>query len=168
MAAGVWVSSDNAVIVVEEPRVQPIVAERTVAGVVAAGQQGPQGEPGPPGQAGENFLTYPAGANIGGHRAVVLNSNEEAIYADYSNLDHAFKVLGITTGAASAGADATIQPFGEIAEPSWNWALDQPVYLGANGQLTQTPPSSGFLLVVGFPISPTKLYVEIGESIFLQ
>lgn len=43
---------DNAVVIVEEPRVQPIVAERTVAGIVAAGQQGPAGATGPAGPPG--------------------------------------------------------------------------------------------------------------------
>ncbi len=43
---------DEEVIVVEQPRVQTVVVDRGVAGVVAAGQQGPQGLVGPQGPAG--------------------------------------------------------------------------------------------------------------------
>jgi hypothetical protein len=39
-------------VLVEAPRVQLVVAERTVAGVVAAGQQGPAGATGPAGPPG--------------------------------------------------------------------------------------------------------------------
>lgn len=43
---------DNAVVVVEKPQVSTVVADRAVAGVVAAGQQGPAGATGPAGPPG--------------------------------------------------------------------------------------------------------------------
>ncbi len=128
---------------------------------------GVQGPPGPPGPEGGSGLTHTAGVSLGGHRAVVLNAAEEAIYADNTTLTHADKVLGITTGAVTAGQAASIRTTGEITEPSWAWALDQAIFLGVDGMLTQTPPSSGFLLVMGFPISATKMFLAIGEPTIL-
>lgn len=127
-------------------------------------ETGTQGPPGPP---GNSNVSYTAGVALGGHRAVVLDASENAIYADHTNLAHADKVIGITTGAVTAGDAASIQTEAEITEPSWSWTLDQPIFLGATGLLTQTPPSSGFLLVMGFPISATKMFLAIGEPTIL-
>lgn len=135
------------------------------SGMVAlVGAPGPRGIPGPD---GGTALQYPAGESLGGHRMVVLDDAAEAIYADNGTPAHAVKVLGITTGAAAAGDAATIQTGGELTEPSWAWTLNQPVYLGTNGTLTQTPPVAGFSLIVGFPITPTTIYMAIGQPITL-
>jgi hypothetical protein len=55
------------------------------------------------------------------------------------------------------GADVTVQFAYAITEGSWTWTLGQEVFLSTNGLLTQTPPTSGFLEGVGFPLSPTIL-----------
>lgn len=133
--------------------------------IVTVGEVGPQGSQGDPG--GATGVTKTAGVSLSGHRAVVLNSSSEAIYADSSVLTHRDKVLGITTGAASAGADATILTYGELVEPSWAWTLDEPVFLGLNGLLTQTVPTSGFVQRVGFPTSATSLFIDIDDAITL-
>lgn len=130
-------------------------------------EQGPPGPQGIPGPTGGTALQYPAGMALGGHRMIVLDDTGLAIYADNSIPAHAGKVLGMTTGAANPGELATIQTGGELTEPSWSWLLNQPIYLGANGLLTQTPPVTGFSLIVGFPITATKAYISIKQLIFL-
>lgn len=146
--------------------VKRVVVETPVVRV-NLGVPGPRGETGPTGPAGGATKVVTAGASIGGHRVVVLNAAEEAIYADNSDLTHVDKVLGLSLGAAAIGDQFNVIRLGDVSEPSWNWALDQPVFLSTAGQLTQVPPTTGFLLVVGFPIAPTKLYVDIGESVVL-
>ncbi|MDP2786260.1 MAG: hypothetical protein Q8O38_16955 [Sulfurimicrobium sp.] len=130
-------------------------------------EQGPPGPQGIPGPTGGSALQYLAGIALGGHRMVVLDDAGLAIYADKSIPAHAGKVLGMTTGAANPGELATIQTGGEMTEPSWSWLLNQPIYLGANGLLTQTPPVTGISLIVGFPITATKVFISIKQLIFL-
>ncbi len=89
------------------------------------------------------------------------------VYADADNLDHAGAVLGLTTGAIEAGAEGEVLTRGEIEEPTWNWPPRALIYLRNNGQLLAVPPNSGFLCVVGFSLSATKLYVAIQPSIVL-
>ena len=134
--------------------------------VVFGGEQGPQGAQGIPGPVGGSALQYPAGAALSGHRMVVLEAGL-AIYADKDTPAHAGKVLGMTTGAAALGELATIQTGGELTEPSWAWTLDQPIFVGVTGTLTQTPPATGFVLTVGFPITATKIFLAIGEPTIL-
>jgi hypothetical protein len=127
---------------------------------------GPQGPPGTGG--GSSDLSIVAAVALGGHRIVVPDENGKAIYADNTILSHANKVLGMTTGAVAESGTATVRIEGEITESSWTWTLDIPVWLSTNGLMTQTPPTTGFSLIIGFPISATKLFIDIREPIFLS
>lgn len=135
--------------------------------VVSGGSAGPRGEMGPAGPSGGSSIVVTSDIAIGGNRAVVVDASNHAQYASNQTLTHANKVVGISINAAAAGDSINVLRSGEITEPSWNWTLDQPVYLADNGTLTQTPPSNPalFSLIVGFPITATKLFVSIREPI---
>jgi hypothetical protein len=128
---------------------------------------GPPGPPGPQGPSGVVQITRTAGVALSGHRIVRLNADGEAIYADCETLSDASVVLGMTVGAAEQGASATIQTEGELVEPSWTWNPDLPIFLSTAGQLTQTPPASGFVLCVAVPTGIDRAVVRIGEPILL-
>lgn len=133
--------------------------------VIDTGQEGP---PGPPGPAGDgSLLSKVAVGAIGGHRVVIASGADGAALADKDTPAHMFKVLGITTGAAVNGASVEISVFGEVTEPSWSWS-EGPVWLGNNGLLTQTLPSTGFQLMIGTAIAPTVLMLKIGAPISLS
>lgn len=159
-------------VVIESPDIDVVVVDEDVhivdtiheMSVITVGEAGPAGADGV--DAGGQIIKT-AAVSIGGHRVVVPDSTGGVIYADASTLTHRDKVLGVTTGAASASASATIQTYGELTEPSWAWTLDEPVFLGLTGLLTQTPPSSGFLQRVGFPTAATKLFIDIDNAITL-
>lgn len=130
--------------------------------IVEVGQQGPAGPPG-----GEGILKT-AGATIGGHRAVVTDSTSDVVvYADNTNPAHEAAVFGITTGAAASGASVLVKTSGEIEEPSWIWTPQGAIYLSTNGNLTQTPPTTGFCLALGYAVTSTKMLVNIGQAITL-
>lgn len=126
-------------------------------------QRGPAGQPGDPGY----LVSYSAGAILGGHRVVVLDGTSLAIHADPSTPNHAGRILGITTSAVGLGDPATIRTHGPITEPSWNWNTSLSVFLASNGQLTQTPPESGFLQVIGFPTAADTLFIQLQPPVFL-
>jgi hypothetical protein len=130
--------------------------------VVSRGRQGPAG-------VSPAFLTKVAGAALSGHRIVRLNVSGEAIYASNATAADAGMTVGLTTAAASLGANIVIQTYGEITEPTWNWTADLPIYLGADGALTQTPPASPALFshIVGFPLAPTKMFIDLQAPIFI-
>ncbi|KEZ78304.1 hypothetical protein [Salinisphaera hydrothermalis] len=109
----------------------------------------------------------PAGETLGGHRVVVARDGQW-FYADPADLDDAAATLAITTGAAAAGETAIARFSGLMAEPSWAWQPGEPVFFGASGVLSQTPPGSGFICVVGTPVSATQIAVNIEPPILLQ
>ena len=151
---------------------QEIVAPVTldalqVTAPVYIGQRGIPGEDGAPGVAGGVVVTCTAGEALGGHRVVVLNAAAEAVYASNVVPEHLHKVLGMTTGAVILGAEVTVQTGGEMTEPTWAWVLDAPIFLGENGLLTQTEPTTGFSLVVAFPVTATKIFIKLREPLAL-
>jgi len=156
-----------AVTLVSEPVVgevtvhQPAVLVDGVPG--PRGPAGPQGEPGPP---AEMPLLVAARA-LGGHRAVVAVGDDRVDYASADQPDHAGRVLGITAGAVDAAEAVRVVIAGPMVEPSWNW-VSGPVFVGLDGLLTQAPPASGFVQVVGAALAPTRLLVALGDPIILN
>lgn len=140
----------------------------TLVSEAIQGPQGIQGIQGPPGAL--LIFSYSASIAISGHRIVSLNGLGEVEYASSGNITQANRIVGMTMNAAVPGGLVSVQKFGELTEPSWNWTLSQPIYLSIDGALTQTPPStpaSQFSVIVGFPISPTAIFVNIGNPIIL-
>jgi hypothetical protein len=133
---------------------------------VEVGIPGMTGGDGPPGQAGASYLQYPAAVALSGHRGVYIAA-DGVRYAS-NDAENARALAGVTLGAANAGESVQVQTSGEISEPSWTWIVEQPVYLGLNGALTQVPPSSGVQVVVGLAVAPTKLLVRIGDALWLS
>lgn len=148
---------------------QPAILVTGVETVVLleAARQGPPGTPGPPGQGGVSYVTFRASGAIGGHRAVRSMFAQRAQYADHNDVPSASSVLGITLHAAEDGDQINVAASGEIVEPSWAWVIDAPIFVGVAGVLTQTPPPTGFLLVVGVATSPTSMLVSIKQPIIL-
>ena len=134
----------------------------TVSIIIDTGQEGPPGIPGPAGDG--STITKTATVAIGGHRVVIASGASGAAIADKDTPDHMHRVIGITKGAAGSGNQIEIAGAGEMTEPSWTWSVG-PVWLGSNGLLTQTPPTTGFLLMIGTAIAPTVLMIKIGAPI---
>ena len=123
---------------------------------------------GPPGKDSGSTLTMTALQALGGHRVVYAVDGSYADYASSSQIAQFSQVLGITTGASATDADTTIQRAGPLSFEGWAWATG-PVFLGENGQLTQTlDPAARFSLSVGFAMSATNILVDIGMPIILE
>lgn len=167
------VETTETIVVTETPTqiVEVIQPVRDIVEVKARGPQGPKGDKGDAGDS-NTIVTMTAGSALGGHRIVAQSptNNNTVVYADPANSAHANLVFGMTLNAVNSGGSVDVAVCGEFTEPTWNWTLGLPIFLSQNGTLTQTVPTSSvadFSLVVGFPITPTKMFVNIREPIFL-
>jgi hypothetical protein len=107
-----------------------------------------------------------AGVNLSALRAVYeLDGLVRPLGAD--DAVHIDLLLGITLTAAQAGEPVNVQRLGAIEDSGWNWVPGR-VYLGANGALTQTPPASGFDLLIGSATSPTRIALNLQDPISLE
>lgn len=110
---------------------------------------------------GSDTVAVTAATNLSGNRIVTVEGN----YADKDTTTDKFKVLGMTTGAATTGSEATVQVSGYITEAGWNFTVGSPVFLSTNGHITQTAPTSGFRMIVGRPKTATTLFLDFSEPI---
>lgn len=107
-------------------------------------------------------------AAMSGHRVVRADGMYGRVrLADNRNIEDSLAVMGISCNAASPSDKATIQYYGELIEPSWNWVANAPIYCGQEGQLTQIPPTHGFILIVGIAVSTTSMMIGIKQPILL-
>jgi hypothetical protein len=134
------------------------------SGGVANGPPGPQGLPG---MSGQRVMT--AFSAVNGHRAVVEVAPNQCANADTSIESHGNLFVGIALQAALAGHPVNIVFEGLLTEPSWSWTAEQPVFVGALGVLTQTPPQppEKFSICVGVAVTPTDLQVQLEPPIFI-
>lgn len=123
------------------------------------------GPPGPPGaDAGGITVTAAAGLTTG---TVIALTDAGAIPADPTNPAHSWAAAAVTTSSATTGDTLTAVTTGRVTETAWTWAPSAPIYCGTGGQLTQTPPTTGWLRVIGHAETPTTIFVQIHQPITL-
>ncbi|MEQ1709441.1 MAG: hypothetical protein ABL864_14030 [Terricaulis sp.] len=151
--------------IVERPSAQSIdIIERPSTTTIAITMP-PSGAMGPTGYSSAIF-TAEAEEALSGHRCVAWTATGTVEYADNATAGHAWATVGITTGAASAGASATVQASGEMIEGSWSWIPLGLIYLGTGGLLTQTAPAGpAFLRVLGHAIDATSMWIDPQQPI---
>jgi hypothetical protein len=115
------------------------------------------------GAAGESLNLQFENDSASAYKAVSLNANAETILASTLDLAQVDKVLGVLDNNGETVA------FGVITNPSWNWVVEQSLYLGANGDIVTTSTINGatFSLKIGTAISSTQMFVKIGTPIIL-
>lgn len=133
--------------------------------MVVGGFRGVPGPRGLPGSAGAAISTLPVGAVVQGLRLV--RSDAGTIYpVDTTEADHAAAVIGLALQSVTAiGNTVDVQRAGTVSDSSWTW-LPGVVWCGADGALTQTPGSTGWLLQAGRVINATTVDIDIEPPIY--
>lgn len=158
--ASVQMPARDAVITQAQQSVGTVTASTVAVEVGSRGPQGPKGDP------GDTTFQRPAASVLSALR-VVYEVGGAVAPADPHDADQVGAVVGLAvTAASAAGTLVDIQTRGAVDDAGWNWT-DGPVFLGADGALTQTPPTAGWEVVVGWPLSPTRLNLTFDEPILL-
>lgn len=116
--------------------------------------------------AGDAVETAIAATDLGGQRLVRALGDGTVAYASCDDPEGAADTLGLTLGAAAAGAPVDVVTRGLVEEPSWSF-MPGPAFLGFAGALTQTPPAAGLHLPIGRFVTPTRLVVALGPAVLL-
>jgi len=115
-------------------------------------------------------LNAVAAVALSGHRVVTPRPDGTLDYASNAVAAHLHAPLWVTLGAVTAGQPATVLAYGALTESSWAWTPGAPLFLGADGLLTQTPPVAPgalFLAQVGVATGPTSAFFDRQPSISL-
>ena len=86
---------------------------------------------------------------------------------DYRDEGSVSLLLGIALTAAGAGGEVTVQRSGALTDSSWTWSYG-PLWLGAAGAITQTPPDDGFDVAIGVATAATRILLDIQPPIALE
>lgn len=122
--------------------------------------------PPPPTNGGDgNISEHTAATSLGGKRAV-YSSADGLRYASSADSTGEL-VIGFTTAAFLNGETAFVKTSGEIQEPSWNWDIDEPIWLGLSGLPTQSPPNTGVLVQLGIATKSDIIQINIQRPVFL-
>lgn len=115
----------------------------------------------------QSTITKVAGQILSANKMVVHNDVGKMIYADKDTLSHIFKVYGLTTSSAVVDGNVSIITSGDYSNNTWSWDLTKPIFLSNSGELTQTAPTTGFSIIVGYPVTTTKMFIDIKGPIKL-
>ena len=110
-----------------------------------------------------NQYTKTASHIISALKLISAIDETSVAYAENDSYENS-KVLGITLNAAGIGDDVTIQCFGEIKDPSFNFTVNEPLFLGSNGTITSTP-SNPFVVNIGHGMGSGSIFLKINEQI---
>lgn len=104
-------------------------------------------------------LKLEAGETIHGRRAVAADLST-VYHPSLSAPEDAPRIIGIAKQAGTTGGVVEVQTGGTITEPGWTWAAG-PVYVDDEGVLTQTAPSTGWVVCVGKAIASDTIDINI-------
>jgi hypothetical protein len=146
-------------VTVQENRITVQLAN-TQARVVSIAAQGP---PGPPAE--DSIIVTAGTGGLPAFRVVYLTTSGTAMAAAASNVTHADRIVGMTTAAIAEGQNGVVRRTGQVENPAWSLEPGRVYFLGEGGEISTAVPSAGFVLIVGVPMSETKLVLAFGLSI---
>lgn len=110
-------------------------------------------------------LTRVAGVALSGHRCVIATAEGLFDYPDTDVAGEGPLIVGITTGAAAEGYEATAQTQGLMEDDSFAFTVG-PVFCGPGGELVQTlDPDAAFIRQVAVAIAPDALQIDLSPAI---
>lgn len=137
--------------------------------IVKVGRQGPAG---PPGSSGASTFetSNDSGLALSAGRAVSITSSG-LVYSDNRIQSTLLSYVGVTTTAAATGAPVQLQEIGALELTGVSLTPDQPLYVGIDGFLTQTPPTAPgavYSSIIGYAITSTRVFLTPRSSIILN
>lgn len=114
-------------------------------------------------------ITAKAGTVINKSMAVYLDSNNKVQYASNLDVIKSRRTIGITNNYGNTDEDINIQTHGELNDNSFNFDIDNIIYLSDNGNITQTYNANAKVcLIIGFAINQTTIFIDIKNIIIIN
>lgn len=131
--------------------------------VVRVASVGIQGPPGADGVDADNVVIRTSGQAISGGRVVKLGPDGKVYLASAGVVGDATLIVGVAVTATSGPDESlTVRLEGRMTDPVWSWTPGMPLYCGANGVLSHTPPAPpmAFVCEVARALTATEILVD--------
>lgn len=110
---------------------------------------------------------YIAGEVLGGHKLVYLKDNKVYL-ASNDNLECFNKLIGISRNAANENGGLRVAKSNIMYLSGWGLEVDKLYYLGLNGAITSTQPTTGIVQIIGIAKSSNELEIKISLPILKE
>ena len=115
------------------------------------------------------IIKYNCGEKINKYSPLIFDRNTNLVYkANYYNENHFKKYIGISLGNYNIGEEVIIQVSGIISDVSFNFSMDQELYIG-NYEITQDVSNNNikYQQLIGNVLTPNVIYLAYYEPISL-
>jgi hypothetical protein len=112
-------------------------------------------------KSGASEISPIAAVAIEAGKVVALRSDGSIEPADHNTPAHWSRLAGVMIEAVAAGETARVQVDGLMRDAGWSWEPGAPVFVGSAGNLTQTPPTTGFVQHIGFSVGSDTVLVQV-------
>jgi len=109
--------------------------------------------------------TVTAGEDISALQVVYKQDSQ--LFVASSDLATVYQILGVAYTGGSVGGEIQVRRFGRLYDPSFSFTLG-PVWLDSSGSITQTPPVSGYIVLIGSAVSSAELEINVRFPIKLE
>jgi hypothetical protein len=107
-----------------------------------------------------------SGEVLCGHTVVAMGQDGTLITANPYDEGHLGTVMGVVDSAYAAGARVLVIRYGAMVDTALSWIPERPVFLGANGRLTQTPLlDAKFIQQVGIAKTSSLLVINLLQPV---
>lgn len=115
----------------------------------------------------KDFSTFITSESIESMKIICIDTNGKAKIASSDIISEAERIIGFSIENKNIDEEIQIQNFGLLKNENWNLDLNLPIMLDSNGNITQTPPTSGFWIRLGEVVSSNEIFINISLPILL-
>lgn len=102
---------------------------------------------------------YTATGAVSALKFVASNGNDRVEHASSNNLEHAFKVVGVSLNSAVEGQVVKVRKIGILENGFWSFDPGSYLWLNVNGGVVTARPYNLFDQIVAFAHSSTKIEI---------
>lgn len=117
-------------------------------------------------EVGVDKQSYVAGESIQKFGLVYLTTTSNIVRKASNTSSDSAPAVGLALTAVPANNEGSFLRRGQVYNPSWNWTLGLPIFLGLDGNMTQTPPTADLTIIqkVAMPVTPS--IIEFNPNFF--
>lgn len=110
-------------------------------------------------------IDFVSGDEVLAHKILTTDSLGRVIHASADNLDHISRIVGVVENAGSIGDTVGVRKSGVLSNIGWNFTPKQNLYLGLNGDIVTDPNQGLFSNYIGYALTQTQIFINIGRSV---
>lgn len=114
----------------------------------------------------EESFVKEAGEDISALKLIYQTDINTVEFADSTTYTESV-VLGLSLNSAVTGNDVEILTYGQHDDAFFNFSLNEPLFLGSNGNITNVEPATGFVTQIGHGLGAGGIFIDIKRPIEL-